>query len=60
MFAKEKQNRIKRLCVLIDSIMEVPLATTQAFPKFDHIFLTTRKENSKFIENKRGVRLKGI
>jgi len=31
-----------------------------AFPKFDCIFLTIRKENLKFIENKHGVRLEEI
>jgi len=57
MFASEKWNRIKGLCVIINSIMEVPLAMTQKFPKFNCIFLTMRKENLKFIENKYGVRL---
>ena len=33
---------------------------TWAFPKFDCIFLTMRKENSKFIENKYRVRLEGM
>jgi len=60
MFAREKQNYVKALCVLIDSIIEVLLAMTWAFPKFNCIFLTTRKENSKFIENKHGVRLEGM
>jgi len=46
--------------VLIDSIMGVPLAMTWAFPKFNCIFLTMRKENLKFIEDKHGVRLEGI
>jgi len=40
--------------------MEMPLAMTWAFSKFDHIFLTMRKENSKFIEDKYGVRLEGM
>jgi len=57
MFVREKWNRVKGLCVLIDSIMEVPLAMAQTFPKFNHIFLTTRKENLKFIEDKHKVRL---
>ena len=30
------------------------------FPKFDCIFLTMRKENLKFIEDKHGVRLEEI
>ena len=30
------------------------------FPKFDCIFLTIRKENLKFIEDKHGVRLEEI
>jgi len=38
----------------------MPLAMIWVFSKFDCIFLTMRKENSNFIEDKHGVRLEEI
>ena len=56
-FAQVGGSQIEWLGIFVDVLMKSPFEMTQAFPKFNGIFMIFVKEMSQFAKNGHGVRL---